>query len=137
MTSNVRVTKTYQASADQLWKAIGDPTNISEWHPAIASSGGEDGSRTCVLEGGGEVVEKILSHDDSRRRYQYSIVSSPLPIENYVSTISVEETGAGCEVVWDSTFEVVGAPPADVEAAIRGLYEAGLSKLATTFGAGS
>ena len=135
MTSTVRVTQNYSASADQLWTAIGNPTAISEWHPAISKSLGAGDGRTCTLADGGEVVEKILNHDDAGRQYKYSIVTSPLPIENYVSTIRVEATDKGCQVVWDSNFDVVGAPPADIEAAIRGLYEAGLTALTKKFGA--
>jgi hypothetical protein len=127
--SNVSVSFVYPVNPARAWSVIGAPAGIADWHPAITSSASDGTSRTCILADGGEVVETILEHDDAGRHYRYGIDSSPLPIRDYVSTLRVTAADVGCKVTWESTFEVVEAPPAEVEAAIRGLYEAGLTQL--------
>jgi hypothetical protein len=127
--TNVSVSYVYPVNPDRAWEVVGKPGGLAGWHPAIASSPSDGKTRKCTLADGGEVVETILEHDDIRRAYRYAIDSSPLPIRDYVSTMSVVADGAGCKVTWASEFEVVDAPVADIEAAIRGLYEAGLTNL--------
>ena len=88
--------------------------------------------RTCVLADGATINEEITSHDDAARRYTYRITGGPLPVENYVCTLSVAESASGSAVTWESDFDVApGAPAAEVEGMIRGVYEAGLGALAT------
>ena len=127
--SNVSVSFVYPVSPDRAWELVGKPESIAKWHPAIASSPSDGKTRKCTLADGGQVFETILEHDDARRAYRYAIDSSPLPIRDYVSTMSVLADDLGCKVTWESEFEVVEAPVADIEAAIRGLYEAGLTSL--------
>jgi hypothetical protein len=129
--SNVSVSFVYPVNPDRAWELVGKPAGLADWHPAITSSPSDGKTRTCTLADGGEVVETILEHDDAKRAYRYAIESSPLPIRNYVSTMTVVPDAAGCKVTWASDFEVVEAPAADIEAAIRGLYDAGLSNLRT------
>lgn len=130
--SNVAITKSFSASAKSMWARIGNPANLSAWHPAITSSklSGEGRTRTCVLADGAMITEEITNHDDAAREYTYRIVGGPLPVEGYVSTLRVSEDGAGCSVTWESQFQVApGAPVAEVEAMLQGVYEAGLAAL--------
>lgn len=127
--SNVSVSFVYPVSPEQAWSIVGQPAKLADWHPAIDSSPSDGKTRTCTLADGGKVAETILEHDDATRHYRYSIDSSPLPIRDYVATMRVSADDVGCKVTWESDFEVVEAPIADIEAAIRGLYEAGLSQL--------
>ena len=128
--ASVSVSQAYDASAAAVWDVVGD-LNISSWHPAItASPVADDGNgRTCTLADGGEVVEEILERDDAARRYRYRVVTSPLPMTDYVSAISVRETERGSQVTWEAEFTPVGIEAADLEGMIRGLYEAGLGAL--------
>ncbi len=85
------------ASADAVWAKIGDFCGIGNWHPAIEKCAlSADGKmRTLSLKGGGTIVEKLEKRDDAAHSYSYSIVESPLPVANYMSTISVAKDGAG------------------------------------------
>jgi len=127
--SNVSVSFVYPVNPARAWTLVGSPERLADWHPAITESPSDGKTRTCTLADGGRVVETILEHNDASRSYRYAIESSPLPIRDYVSTLRVTADGAGCKVTWESDFEVVGAPPSEIEGAIRGLYEAGLSHL--------
>ena len=129
--SKVSVTQVFPSTAASLWSAVGDPAGLPDWHPAIATSllGADGCSRVCTLADGGEVREEITARDDDARSYSYRIVESPLPLKNYRSRLRVSRTEGGASVTWESEFEAVGIPAADLEAMIRGLYEAGLGAL--------
>jgi len=127
--SKVSVSQEYNASANAVWDVIGDPAGISSWHPAIASSPVEGAkNRVCTLTNGAKVIEEIIEHDDAQRRYRYRIVKSPLPMTDYVASISVSEMDGGSKVTWDSEFNATG-DAIELEEMIRGLYEAGLGAL--------
>jgi hypothetical protein len=45
----------------------------------------------------------------------------------------VQPEGDGARLTWEGQFEAVGAPAAEVEAMVRGLYEAGLQGVGAHF----
>ncbi len=124
---------TIDASPAKVWAAIGPFCSIADWHPAIAKceeKKAKDGTlRHLTTQDGGKFDEKLLSHDDKRMRYSYSILKSPLPVTGYSSTLSVAETAGKSHVTWVSTFEPKGASEAEAEKVVGGIYEAGLAAL--------
>jgi hypothetical protein len=126
-------------SAEQLWDSIGGFHSISDWHPAIEKCEiEEDGNvtlRRLSLAGGGELVERLEKSDDDSRSYSYSIISGPLPIKNYTSTLRVIEGEDGkATVEWSSEFDSAGAPESDVMKIVEGIYSAGFDNLKKMFG---
>jgi len=67
--------------------------------------------------------------DAAARSYTYSIVSGPLPVANYTSTISVAADGAGSTVTWVGKYDAKGVSDADSMKTIDGVYDAGLKAL--------
>jgi hypothetical protein len=86
-------------------------------------------TRTLSLKGGGTIVESLVKMDPAGRSYTYSIVSGPLPVANYTSTISVAADGAGSAVTWSGKYDAKGVPDADSQKAIQGVYDSGLKAL--------
>jgi hypothetical protein len=119
------------ASADAVWAKIGDFCGISNWHPAIEKCAlSADGKmRTLSLKGGGTVVEKLEKWDDAAHSYSYSIVEGPLPVANYMSTISVAKDGAGSTLTWSGKYDAKGASDADSKKTMDGVYQAGVDVL--------
>ena len=80
---------------DTVWKKIGDFCGIKSWIPAVSGCViSPDGKqRTVSLKGGGEVVERLDNWDNAKRSYTYSILSGPLPVSDYRSTLSVLPDG--------------------------------------------
>ncbi len=117
-----------------VWAAVGDFCGIGTWHPAVANCtlSEADGvpMRTLALKGGGEIVEKQVSWDDAAMSYTYAILTSPLPVADYVSTLSVSPDGAGSKIVWTGSFNASGASDADAENVIAGIYTAGIEGIA-------
>jgi hypothetical protein len=60
------------APAAQVWDRIGDFNGVPQWHPAIDDSRLEHGGqvRRVAVAGDGQTVERLLSHDDTARRYR-------------------------------------------------------------------
>jgi hypothetical protein len=118
-------------SADALWAKIGDFCGIGKWHPAIEKCAlSADGkTRTLSLKGGGTIVEALQKLDVAGKSYTYSIVSGPLPVANYSSTITVSADGAGSVVTWTGKYDAKGAPDADAQKTIQGVYDSGLKGL--------
>jgi hypothetical protein len=112
---------------------------LDSWHPAVAASeASQDGTsriRHLTLGDGSIIVEQLDSHDDESRSYTYTIVDpGPLPVRNYQSTIAVTPDGTNARVTWSSEFEALGAPEADAQAVIAGVYTSGFSALIEKFG---
>jgi len=121
------VTMTSSMSPDALWKKIGDFCGIGDWHPAVEKCAlSADGKqRTLSLKGGGTIVEALESVDNGNRTYTYTILSGPLPVANYHSTISVSADPKGSSIKWVGKYDAKGAPDADAKKVIDGIYESG------------
>ena len=121
-------------SADAVWAKVGDFCGIAKWHPAVKNCtlSQKDGASMRLLDlgGGATVLEKLISRDDAKRTYTYAIVEGALPVQNYVSTLTVNANGAGSTILWNGKFEAKGAPDADAAKLIAGIYQAGQAALA-------
>jgi hypothetical protein len=118
-------------SADALWAKIGDFCGITKWHPAVEKCelSADGKTRTLSLKGGGTIVEALVRTDAASRSYTYSIVSAPLPVANYTSTIAVSADGAGSVVNWSGKYDAKGVSDADAQKVVQGIYDAGLKAL--------
>jgi hypothetical protein len=125
------VTMTSSLSTDALWKKVGDFCGIATWHPAVEKCvlSADGKQRTLSLKGGGTIVETLENWDDAKHSYSYTIVSGPLPVANYHSTISVTADPKGSALKWMGTYDAKGAPDADAKKAIDGVYESGAKSL--------
>ena len=125
------VTMKSSMSTDALWKKVGDFCGISAWHPAIEKCvlSADGKQRTLSLKGGGTVVEALENWDDANRSYTYTILSGPLPVANYHSTISVADDPKGSSLKWMGTYDAKGASDADAKKTMDGVYEAGAKVL--------
>ncbi|MBI4115289.1 MAG: SRPBCC family protein [Candidatus Omnitrophica bacterium] len=122
------------ASADEVWKTISDFETVGEYVPGItktASEGNNVGAiRTLTMVNGGRVVERLESLDEKSRTLQYSVLSTPLPMKGYLSTMKLTPLGGNkCELLWESTFKVTKGRQAAVEKIISRLYMWGIEGL--------
>jgi len=120
-----------QSVAD-VWAKIGDFCGIGNWHPAVEkcvlSADGKE--RTLSLKGGGTIVEDLVTWDAKDHSYTYTIKSSPLPVEDYKSTIKVEPHGKSSMIVWTGHYKEKGAPAEKAKEVIDGVYKGGADALA-------
>lgn len=124
-----------KATPEAVWTAIGEFCGIGDWHPAVEKCGlsdeGGKPTRTLSLAGGGTLVEEQVARDDAAMSYTYRIVDGPLPVADYVSTLSVkagDEDGES-EITWTGRFDAKGATDEKATEVIAGIYEAGIAAL--------
>lgn len=103
------------APADQVWAAIRDFNGLPSWHPAIAESRIEGGAPAdqvgCVrafrLKDGGFIREKLLALSDYDFTCTYSILESPMGVENYIATLKLSPITDGGRTFaeWSAEFD--------------------------------
>ena len=127
---------TISKDAASVWEVIGDFNGLNNWHPAVAGSelqgsGTTEGdTRLLTLGDGATINETLMAYDAEAMMYQYMITESPLPVADYVSSISVEAIDESqSKVTWESSFMAAGATDDEAAAAIKGIYVAGLDAL--------
>ncbi|MFK8250795.1 SRPBCC family protein [Ancylobacter terrae] len=131
----IEVTRSVEVAAPpaKTWATIGAFCQIGSWHPALEkcdlSQKGGATIRTLHLKGGGTIVEEQTARDDKTMSYGYKILESPLPVADYMSTISVKPHGTGSTITWTGHFKAKGAPDAKAAEVITGIYDSGLASL--------
>jgi hypothetical protein len=127
-----KLSKDSTQPVDQVWQKVGDFCGIAQWHPAVEKCelSADKKTRTLSLKGGGTIVEHLVHWSDKTHSYTYRIVSSPLPIAHYESTLHVGKKGSGSVISWRGHYVAKGAKDADAKKAIDGVYQAGLDSLA-------
>ena len=110
---------------DAVWKKIGDFCGIKSCIPAVSGCviSADGKQRTVSLKNGGEVVERLDNWDDAKRSYSYSIMSGPLAVSDYHSTLSILPDGKGSALNWHSTYQAKGTSDAEAQKLIDGIYE--------------
>ena len=82
---NITRQVTVNASADKVWKILGDDfNNISEWASFVVDSNAipdqpEGSGRICNVKGTGEVVETIHKYDDDNRELAFELKGKKIP----------------------------------------------------------
>ena len=130
---------TVDGSPDSVWKLVGNFNALDVWHPAVVSStmkgaGTKAGAtRSLTLGNGAKIEEKLTAYSSVKHTYSYAILSSPLPVKNYVSTLTLSKAGEGKTLVkWSSTFDANGASDDEAKKVIGGIYDGGLSRVGST-----
>ncbi len=119
-------------SAEKVWALIGEYGHLNNWHPAVvklelSGDGGNGLYRSLTLPDGAILKEKLLSYSLEDMSYSYSIVEGPLPVQNYVSKITVRpgDSEGQSVIEWSSTFEPAGVDEAEAKKIVGGIYTAG------------
>jgi carbon monoxide dehydrogenase subunit G len=110
------------ASADQVWKVVGDFGGIAEWMPGIETCRVEGDDRIIEMMGM-TITERLVAKDDAGRTLTYAIADGA-PVESHEAVITVTPTGETAHVTW-----VVDAKPDDMADLMTGLYQQSLEAL--------
>ncbi len=133
------------APVAEVWAHIRDFNALPKWHPGFVNSRIEDGrpgdSVGCIrvfdlADGGGTLREQLLALSDIDRACTYSILSSPMPLHNYVAILRLHPVidGDATFIEWSSNFET---PPDQEEEMVdlltSAVYQAGFNSLKQHF----
>lgn len=133
------------APAARVWERIRDFNALPSWHPAIAESRIEGGAPAdqvgCVrafrLQDGGFIRERLLALSDHDYSTTYSILESPMEVENYVATLRLWPVTDGNRTFaeWSAEFDCPPEREAELAALISdGVFQGGLDALKREFG---
>ena len=133
------------APAARIWETIRDFNGLPNWHPAIVESRIEGGAPAdqvgCVrafrLKDGGFIRERLLALSDYDLSCTYSILESPMGVENYVATLKLTPITDGDRsfAEWSAEFDCAPEREAELVAQIGGgVFQGGFDALKSRFG---
>lgn len=111
----VYVSSVIDAPAARVWAVVRDFNALPAWVPAVAESRIEEARAPdqvgCVrafrLRDGGRLRERLLALSDYDYSCVYSILESPMGVENYVATLRLIPVTDGdrCFAEWSARFD--------------------------------
>lgn len=133
------------APAEAVWAIIRDFDGLPRWHPSIAESrieGNWPSDRIgCIrnfrLKDGGVIREQLLALSDYEYQCTYSILESPMDVQNYVATLKLTPVTDGNRTFaeWTADFDAPSAQERKLADDIgRGVFQAGFDALKGHFG---
>ena len=134
MVTKVSIAKKLTVSSDKAWEAISKIGRLDIWFPTIATctveGDGVGAHRYVTLHRGGEITDRIVDINPTRRQLTYQRVRSPFPVTSYKGTVEVFESfDSRAIVVWTVDFESDpgrqcdrgGNAPAGIAAGVEGM----------------
>ena len=123
----------FNSSIEDVWKVVGDFEGFITAMGMPAEMEGEGVGQTRTIGSGPTaMVERLEELDESAHRVVYSIVSGPLPISNYRSTMQLTAEGTGAtKLVWTGTFDSDGDEATGI---VTSIYQGGIGALKGRFG---
>jgi hypothetical protein len=127
------------ASIDEVWKLVSDFGGMLESMGVPVELSGPEGigQERKIALGPEPTVERLEELDNDGHRLVYSILSGPLPVSNYLSTMQLSAIGeTRTKLDWSSTFDPgEGFAEADAVNVVTSIYNGGLAGLQARFGA--
>lgn len=138
--ARVYVSSVIDAPAARVWARVRDFNALPSWVPPVVDSRIEDDLPSdkvgCVrafrLDDGGRLREQLLGLSDYDLFCTYSILESPMPLENYVATLRFTPVTDGDRTFaeWTAEFDCAPADEADLVAGIGSdVFQAGFDSL--------
>jgi hypothetical protein len=135
---HVQASTDLSQTPEALWQKIGSFQGVGEWHPMlerVEGTGEQPGAfRRPHTTQGQEQVERLEEIDPQQHFYRYSIVTSPMPVSNYVAESRVRENADGTSrVLWSADFKVTNGDESATAQMVRDFFTTGLEALKKTF----
>jgi ribosome-associated toxin RatA of RatAB toxin-antitoxin module len=132
-TPKIKAQKYIPVTADVIWAIVGDFNGLGQFVTDVAesrlvTSANESFRILDFKDGVTQVIERLDNSNPKNTTVTYSIVSAPLPFENYTSTIQIVPEGVGSRVTWSGRYRPIG-DPTNAEQFLNGLYTNGLNTL--------
>lgn len=136
------------APASRVWERVRDFNALPRWHPLIRDSRIEDALpadkvgciRNFNLQNGDNIREQLLGLSDYDMFCTYSILESPMPLEDYIATLRLTPVTEGdrCFIEWSAEFSCDPTNENDLVNGIGGdVFQTGFDALKRHFGGGA
>lgn len=133
--SEFHVQRDIEAPASAVWNILRDFGGLTDWMPGLkrcdVEGEGIGATRRVYLSPEVFVGERLEKFDDSARSLSYAITEGPLPVQDYLATITVRELGEDrCHVDWTGRFALPdGMDDGPVKGALEANYGGALKAL--------
>lgn len=132
------------APTDRVWSAIRDFNGLPSWHPGIAESRIEQSQPSdkvgCIrnfrLKDGGTIREQLLALSDYDYSCTYSILESPMGVDNYIATVRLIPVTDGSHtfIEWEAEFDCAPERSGELVQLIGdGVFQSGFDALKGRF----
>jgi hypothetical protein len=132
------------AAPTAVWAIVRDFNALPQWTPFVAESRIEQNKapdqigciRNFRLKDGGKIREQLLSLSDYEMSFEYSILESPMGVENYIATFRLIPVTESDHTFAEWTAEFDAAPDREeglVDSIGRNVFTAGLAALKARF----
>jgi hypothetical protein len=121
--AKVYISSVIPAPAATVWQTVRDFNALPAWTPFVAESRIEQNMpsdqvgciRNFSLKDGGRIRERLLALSDYGMSCTYSILESPMGVENYIATLSLTPVTDGNQTFAEWTAEFDAAPEREGE----------------------
>jgi hypothetical protein len=140
----VYVSSVVSAPAAEVWQVVRNFNGLPDWTPFVAESRIEQNARPdqigCIrnftLKDGGRIRERLLALSDYDLSCTYSILESPMGVENYIAKLALTPITDGnatfCE--WEAEFDCAPEREAALIQQIgSGVFQAAFTSLKKRF----
>jgi hypothetical protein len=113
--TRIYVSSVIDAPAAEVWKVLRNFNALPQWTPFVAESRIEHNAppdqigciRNFRLKDGGIIRERLLALSDYDLSCSYSILESPMGVENYIATLSLTPVtdGGSTFIEWQADFD--------------------------------
>jgi NADPH:quinone reductase len=128
------------APIERVWAVLRDFNSHDRWHTVVDQSRIEGSDKPdqvgCVrnftLQSGDHIREQLLGLDEKEHKSTYCIVEATVPLQRYVSTVTLKPITDGNRTFWhwESTFATPRGRENELrEMVARDVYEAGFANL--------
>ncbi len=132
--ASVFVSDIINAPASDVWDIVRDFNGLANWHPAISDSLIEDDLpadqigciRSFHLTDGGHIREQLLTLSDYDYTQRYSILESPMALENYIAVVRLQPVTArnSTYIEWSAQFTCARSVEAElVDTISNGVFQ--------------
>lgn len=146
--ARVYVSSVINAPAARVWERVRDFNALPRWHPRIRDSRIEDALPSdkvgCIrnfnLQNGDNIREQLLGLSDYDMFCTYSILESPMPLEDYIATIRLTPVTEGDRtfIEWTAEFSCTPEVEGDLVNGIgTDVFQTGFDALKRHFGGGT
>jgi hypothetical protein len=140
----IYVSSVIDATADSVWSRVRDFNGLPTWLPIIADSRIENSEPSdkvgCIrhfhTKDGGRIRERLLSLSDYDYTCVYSILESPMGVDNYVATLKLTPItdGSRCFIEWSAEFDCASGRERELSDGIgQGVFQTGIDALKQHF----
>lgn len=143
--AKVYVSSVISAPAGVVWQVVRDFNGLPDWTPFVVESRIEQSMAAdqvgCIrnfrLNDGGRIRERLLALSDYDMSCTYTILESPMAVENYIATLRLIPItdGDATFAEWSADFDAAPEREDELVRTIgQNVFQAGLSALKSRFG---